>query len=60
MRGADAVPRVVQETQGLADLDPVSIAAYIEQLQATDAKPTVKQHRAAIRMLLDVLPLNPA
>lgn len=52
--------------RGLATLDPVTIAAYIEQLQTTHAKPTVKQHLAAIRMLMDwmvtggVLPFNPA
>lgn len=51
---------------GLDTLDPVRIAAYIEELQATHSKPTVKQHLAAIRMLMDwmvtggVLPFNPA
>ncbi len=45
---------------------PVTVAAYIEQLQATHSPPTVKQHLAAIRMLFDwlvigqVLPTNPA
>jgi site-specific recombinase XerC len=44
----------------------VHVAAYIEGLQATAAKPTVKQHLAAIRMLFDwliighVLAVNPA
>ena len=50
----------------LEAIDPISIAAYIEQLQATHSKPTVKQHLAAIRMLFDwmvtggILPFNPA
>jgi hypothetical protein len=39
----------------LADIEPVHVAAYIEGLQATAAKPTVKQHLAAIRMLFDWL-----
>ena len=52
--------------RGLAIIDPVSIAAYIEQLGTTHSKPTVKQHLAAIRMLFDwmvtggILPFNPA
>ncbi len=50
----------------LADIEPVHLAAYIEGLQETAAKPTVKQHLAAIRMLFDwlvvgqVLAVNPA
>ena len=50
----------------LADIEPVHVAAYIEALQTTAAKPTVKQHLAAIRMLFDwliigqVLAINPA
>ena len=50
----------------LADIEPVHVAAYIEALQATAAKPTVKQHLAAIRHLFDwlvvgqVLAINPA
>lgn len=49
-----------------ADLRPVTIAAYVEELGQTRSKPTVKQHLAAIRMLLDwmvtgqILPMNPA
>ena len=39
----------------LADIEPLHVAAYIEALQATAAKPTVKQHLAAIRMLFDWL-----
>jgi hypothetical protein len=50
----------------LADIEPIHVAAYIEVLQATAAKPTVKQHLAAIRKLFDwliigqVLAVNPA
>jgi integrase/recombinase XerD len=50
----------------LETIEPIGVAAYIEQLQATHAKPTVKQHLAAIRMLFDwmvtggVLTFNPA
>jgi site-specific recombinase XerD len=50
----------------LADIEPLHVAAYIEALQDTMAKPTVKQHLAAIRMLFDwlvigqVVAVNPA
>jgi integrase/recombinase XerD len=50
----------------LTDLTPPIIAAYVEQLGQRLAKPTVKQHLAACRMLFDyfvtggVLPMNPA
>ena len=50
----------------LADIEPIHVAAYIEVLQTTAVKPTVKQHLAAIRMLFDwliigqVLAVNPA
>jgi integrase len=50
----------------LAGLQPIAIAAYIEELQRTHAAPSVKQHLAAIRSLFDwlvvgqVLPMNPA
>src|SRR3954469_19523035 len=46
------------EGRGLTDLalvEPIHIAAYIEQLGSVVSKPTVKQHLAAIRMLLDWL-----
>jgi integrase/recombinase XerD len=36
-------------------IEPVHVAAYIEQLGASRSKPTVKQHLAAIRMLFDWL-----
>ena len=39
----------------LAQVTPMHVAAYIEQLGRTHAKPTVKQHLAAIRMLFDWL-----
>jgi hypothetical protein len=39
----------------LADIEPIHVAAYIEVLQTTAAKPTVKLHLAAIRMLFDWL-----
>src|SRR5712692_7987114 len=42
------------EGQGIGELgrvQPVHVAAYIEQLQEERAAPTVKQHLAAIRML---------
>jgi site-specific recombinase XerC len=48
------------------DIEPLHVAAHVEALQATVAKPTVKQHLAAIRMCSDslvtggVLTVNPA
>ena len=39
----------------LADIEPVHVAAYIEQLQARLAAPSVKQHLAALRVLFDWL-----
>jgi site-specific recombinase XerD len=50
----------------LADIEPLHIAAYVESLGQTMAKPTVKQHLAAIRMLFDwlvighIVAINPA
>ena len=50
----------------LGDVQPVHVAAYIEQLQGKRSAPTVKQHLACIRMLFDwlvtgqVMPSNPA
>ncbi len=50
----------------LARVKPVHVAAYIESLAADLAKPSVKQHLAALRMLLDwlvvghVIDVNPA
>lgn len=57
------------EDRGITDLgaiQPVHVAAYIEQLQAERSAPTVKQHLACIRMLFNwlvtgqVIPTNPA
>jgi site-specific recombinase XerD len=51
---------------GLVDIEPQHIADYIEELQVGFEKPTVKQHLAAIRKLLDwlvighVIAVNPA
>jgi site-specific recombinase XerD len=51
---------------GLVDIEPLHVADYIEGLQAGYEKPTVKQHLAAIRKLLDwlvtghVIAVNPA
>lgn len=49
-----------------AALNPVIVATYIEDLGTRAARPTVKQHLAALRVLFDflvtgqILPLNPA
>jgi len=57
------------EGQGIGELgrvQPMHVAAYIEQLQGRRSAPTVKQHLACIRMLFDwlvtgqVMPSNPA
>src|SRR5438045_2672294 len=37
----------------LAHVQPIHVAGYIEELKATHAAPSIKQHLAAIRMLLD-------
>ena len=50
----------------LAAIEPLHVAAYVEQLGHDHEKPTVKQHLAAIRMLFDwlviggILAMNPA
>src|SRR6202023_3124699 len=52
--------------QDLEDIEPITVAAYIEILQRRAAPPTVKQHIAAIRLLFSwlsekgVLAMNPA
>jgi site-specific recombinase XerD len=52
--------------QDLEDIEPITVAAYIETLQRQAAPPTVKQHMAAIRMLFSwltekgALAMNPA
>src|SRR5947209_11818355 len=54
------------DVRELADIEPMHVAAYIESLQDRLAAPSVKQHLAAIRMLLDwlvvgqVIAVNPA
>jgi hypothetical protein len=40
---------------GIADIEPLHVAAYVENLQHAMSKPTVKQHLAAIRMLFEHL-----
>jgi site-specific recombinase XerD len=51
---------------GLAQLNPVVVSAYVEELGRRASRPTVKQHLAALRVLFDhlvvgqVLPSNPA
>jgi integrase/recombinase XerD len=50
----------------LRAIKPMMVAAYIEHLKPTHAKPSVKQHLATVRMLFDwlvtghVVDLNPA
>lgn len=50
----------------LGQLSPFIIAAYIEEVSAELSRPSVKQHLAAIRMLMNylvvgqVMPVNPA
>jgi site-specific recombinase XerD len=52
--------------QALEDIEPITVAAYVEILQRQAAPPTVKQHMAATRMLFSwltekgVLAMNPA
>ena len=56
------------ERRGLAldQVEPMVVAAYVEQLSGVLSAPSVKQHLAALRMLFDwlvvgqVLPFNPA
>jgi len=56
----------LQRFHELMDIEPLHVAAYIEQLSVRLAKPSVKQHLAAIRMLFDwlvvgqVVATNPA
>src|SRR3984885_11036064 len=45
----------LQNFTEIVDIEPFHVAAYIEQLSARLAKPSVKQHLAAIRMLFDWL-----
>ena len=55
-----------QGIDGLGHVQPIHVAAYIEQLGREMSPPSVKQHLACIRMLFDwlvtgqVMPSNPA
>ncbi len=55
-----------RELFDLARIKPLHVEIYIEDLQRTHSKPTVKQHLAALRMLFDwlvvghVMDVNPA
>ncbi len=55
-----------QEIASVRNIKPITVATYIELLQQSHSKPTVKQHLATIRMLFDwlvtgqVVPVNPA
>lgn len=50
----------------LKAIKPMTVAAYIERLRASHAKPSIKQHLATVRMLFDwlvtghVVDVNPA
>ena len=56
----------MQSCRDVSRVEPMHVAAYIEQLGSVASKPTVKQHLAAIRMLFDwmvtgqIIPGNPA
>src|SRR3954466_13884370 len=56
---AQAVAQFMRWAEGrglpLRATEPFAVAAYIEQLKKRLAPPSVKQHLAAIRMLLDWL-----
>jgi site-specific recombinase XerD len=51
---------------GLADIEAINVATYVEQLGINVSKPTLKQHLAAMRQLFDylttggILEVNPA
>lgn len=55
-----------KKLEELRAIRPVHVAAYIEELGKTMSKPSVKQHLAAVRMLMDwlvtgqILETNPA
>jgi site-specific recombinase XerD len=52
--------------RGLKAIKPIMVAGYIQKLQDSPAKPSIKQHIATIRMLFDwlvtgqAIPTNPA
>ncbi len=39
----------------MEEIEAITIATYIEQFDTAASKPTVKQHLAAIRQLVDYL-----
>lgn len=50
--------RGVVPAEGLVELaavQPLHVAAYVEQLQETHSRPSVQQHLAALKMLFDWL-----
>ncbi len=55
-----------QDLTEIVDIEPVHVAAFVELLGLRLAKPSVKQHLAALRMLFDwlvvgqVIAANPA
>src|SRR5450631_2956727 len=61
-----ASPILLYSRTARADVQPMHVDAYIEQLQGQRSAPTAKQHLACIRMLFDwlvtgqVVPTNPA
>src|SRR3954465_5157987 len=67
---AQAVAQFLRWCEGrqltLRTIEPIAVAAYVQELKGRLATPSVKQHLAAIRMLFDwlvtgqVIPLNPA
>jgi site-specific recombinase XerD len=54
-RGKTLLRLVRRPSPGLEDIEPIAIAAYIEELGFEIAEPNVKQHLAAIRQLFDYL-----
>ena len=69
-RSRDAVLRLVRRARArarsLAQISPIAVATYIEEMHGRYRAPTIKQHLAAIRRLFDwlvtgqVVPTNPA
>ena len=67
-RGRDAILHLVATRAGLAlaQISPIAVATYIDEMQRGYRAPTIKQHLAAIRRLFDwlvigqVVPANPA
>src|SRR5260370_7157508 len=45
--------------QHLEDIEPITVAAYIETLQRQAAPPTAKQHMAATPIIFSSLPQKP-